>query len=229
MTVTPVTSDDYSSAILESLAESSSSSSSSSSSAEEIYTTWIAILAAQLQNQDPTDPVDPSEFTNQLTSIASLEQQALTNETLNSLIDSVQGLESDSVLGYLGAEVTAVGDTAPLSNGDAEWQYALESDADEVTLKVLDTEGNVVYTTTGETSSGTHDFKWDGTTDDGGTAPDGAYQLVVEATDSAGDEVTASLYAKGTVTSVITTTSPPLLLMDDVAVPTSYITAIAAQ
>ena len=182
-----------------------------------------------MQNQDPTDPVDPAEFTSQLTSIASLEQQALTNDTLTSLITAVQGLESDSALGYLGAEITAYGDTAPLSNGDANWQYSLPTDADEVVIKVLDMDGNVVYTATGETSSGSHDFTWDGTTNDGGTAADGAYQLVIEASDEAGDEVTAAVYAKGTVTSVITTTSPPLLLMDDVAVPTSYIYAIAAQ
>lgn len=228
MTTTSVASDTYSSAILESLAATSTDD-STTSTAEEIYTTWIAILAAQLQNQDPTDPVDPSEFTSQLTSIASLEQQALTNETLTSLIDSVQGLEADSVLGYLGAEITAVGDTAPLSNGDASWQYSLSTDADEVTIKILDTDGNVVYTTTGDTSSGLHDFTWDGSTDDGGIAADGAYQLVVEAADSAGDEVSATLYVKGTVTSVITTTSPALLLMDDVAVPTSYVASIATQ
>ncbi len=228
MTATSVASDSYSSAILESLAATSSDS-STTTTAEEIYSTWIAILAAQLQNQDPTDPVDPSEFTNQLTSIASLEQQALTNETLTSLLTSVQGVESDSALGYLGASITAYGDTAPLSNGTAEWEYTLSTEADEVVLNVVDEDGNVVYTVSGETGAGTHEFSWDGTTNDGDTAEDGAYQLVVEAVDGDGDELTPTLYAKGTITSVDTSTSPATLLMDDVAVPTSYIVSLAVQ
>ena len=97
-------------------------------------------------------------------------------------------------------------------------------------IKVLDTDGNVVYTTTGETSSG-HPMISPGTAPPTtvGRRPTAPYQLVIEAADSAGDEVTSTIYSKGTVTSVITTTSPPLLLMDDVAVPTSYITAVSAQ
>ncbi len=228
MTTTSVASDTYSSAILESLAATSTDD-STTSTAEEIYTTWIAILAAQLQNQDPTDPVDPSEFTSQLTSIASLEQQALTNETLTSLLTAVQGVEADSALAYLGAEITAYGDTAPLSGGTAEWEYSLPETADEVTLYVLDEDGNIVYSAEGSTSAGTHEFTWDGVTSDGETAADGAYQLVVEAVDSDGNEITPTLYAQGTITSVDTSTSPATLLMDGISVPTSYIVSMAVQ
>jgi flagellar basal-body rod modification protein FlgD len=226
METTSVTSSDYSSAVLSALS-SSSDSSTTSTSAEELYNSWISILCAQLENQDPTNPVDATEFTNQLTSIASLEQQALTNETLGSLLTLVSGLQGDSLAGYIGSKITAYGDTAPLSDGSAEWQYDLDSTAESVTIKVLDEDGNVVYTTTGETGAGTHEFTWDGTTDDGKIAPDGAYQLVVEATDASGDDVSATLYACGTVTGVDLTGNTATLLMDGISVPGSYVVSVS--
>lgn len=226
METTSVTSSDYSSAVISALT-SSDSSSTTSTSAEELYNSWISILCTQLENQDPTNPVDATEFTNQLTAIASLEQQALTNETLGSLLSLVSGLQGDSLAGYIGSNITAYGDTAPLSDGSAEWQYDLESTAETVTISVLDADGNVVYSTTGETTAGTHEFTWDGTTDDGEIAPDGAYQLVVEATDADGEDVSATLYACGTVTGVDLTGDTATLMMDGVSVPGSYVVSVS--
>lgn len=226
MTTTSVTSDDYSSAILSSLA--STDSTSTSSDAEELYNTWISLLATQLQNQDPTDPVDTAEFTSQLVSLSSLEQQALTNETLSSLLTTMEGIEGQSLASYLGMDITAYGDTVSLSGGTADWEYELSSEADEVVLSVMDEDGNVVYTTEGDTSAGKHGFTWDGTTSGSETAADGAYQLVVEAVDADGDEVSTTTYACGTVTSVDMTADSPTLLMGDVEVPLSYLISVSA-
>jgi flagellar basal-body rod modification protein FlgD len=225
METTSVASSDYSSTILSSLT-SSSSSSSTTSDAEDIYSTWISILCTQLENQDPTDPVDSTEFTSQLASIASLEQQVLTNDTLSSLLTAIEDMGGDSLIDYVGSTVTAYGDTTSLSDGSATWEYDLGSEADSVTLSVLDEDGNVVYTAEGSTASGTHTFTWDGTTDDGETAADGAYQLVVEATDADGDAVDTTLYAVGKVTAVDMTDDT--LLMGNVSVPTAYVVSASA-
>lgn len=228
METTSVASGDYSAAILASLTSSSDSTSSSSSTsdAEDIYNTWITILCTQLENQDPTDPVDATEFTSQLASIASLEQQVLTNDTLSSLLTAVENMGSDSLVDYLGCTVTAYGDTTYLSDGSASWAYELETEAESVTISVLDEDGNVVYTTEGSTTAGSHTFTWDGTTDDGATAADGAYQLVVEATDADGDSVDTTLYAAGKVTAVDMTEDT--LLMGNVAVPLAYVVSASA-
>ncbi len=66
MDTTSVTSNDYSSAVLAALS-SSDSSSTTSTSATELYNSWISILCTQLEKQDPTNPVDATEFTSQLT------------------------------------------------------------------------------------------------------------------------------------------------------------------
>lgn len=226
METTSVASSDYSSAVLANLVSASSSDSSTTTDAEDIYNTWISVLCTQLENQDPTDPVDATEFTSQLASIASLEQQVLTNDTLSSLLTAVEGMNGGSLADYMGCTITAYGDTSYLSDGSARWEYDLESAADSVTISVLDEDGNVVYTTEGSTAAGANTFTWDGTTDDGETAADGAYRLVVEATDADGETVDGTLYAIGTVTSIDMTDDT--LLMGNVSVPVDYVVSAAA-
>jgi len=203
-----------------------STSSTSTSDAEDLYTTWITLLATQLQNQDPTNPVDATEFTGQLISLSALEQQALSNETLSSLLEVSEDLQTMSAYDYLGANITAYGDTANFTDGSAEWGYELDSSASTVTITVMDADGDTVYTTEGETSSGSHTFTWDGTTDSGGTAEDGTYQISVEATDSDGSAVDVTTTVNGTVTGAATMDGTVVLLMGDIAVPLSYLVSV---
>ena len=196
----------------------SSVSSSYQTSAEESYNMWISILATQLQNQDPTDPVDTTEYTNQLIGISQLEQQTLSNETMSDLLVSLQSVENDTSYGYLGEEITAMGDTAPLSNGSAEWIYDLPSEAMSVTLEVKDMDGNVIYTADGETASGAHSFEWDGTSDDGSIAEDAPYVLSVSAYNGDGEMMDTTQYVRGTVTNIANDGNETLLVMDGVSV-----------
>ncbi len=196
----------------------SSTTSTTQTSAEESYQMWISILATQLENQDPTDPVDTTEYTNQLIGISQLEQQTLSNETMSSLLVSLQSVENDTSYGYLGEEITALGDTAPLSDGTAKWIYDLPSDASSVVLEVQDTDGNVVYTVDGETSSGVHTFTWDGTSDDGSIAEDAPYVLSISAYNDDGELLDVTQYVQGTVTNIANDGTETLLVMDGVSV-----------
>ena len=195
-----------------------STAKTSTEDTEDLYNTWITILATQLQNQDPTDPVDATQFTSQLISLASLEQQSLTNDTLSSVLESVEALQADGAFNYLGATVTAVGQTAPLTDGSATWLYSLPSEAQEVTLTVTDQDGTTIYETEGETSAGTHTLTWDGTTDDGDIAEDGAYTLTVTAVDESGEEIEVDTYISGVVTGIGTDSDSKVLLLDSVYV-----------
>ena len=198
--------------------DTTSTATTATETAEDLYNTWITILATELQNQDPTDPVDTSQFTSQLISLASLEQQSLTNDTLSSVLEAVEALQADSAFNYLGATITAVGQTAPLTDGSATWLYNLASDAQEVTLTVTDQDGNTVYETEGETSAGTHTLTWDGTTDDGDIAEDGAYTLTVTAVDGTGESIEVDTYISGVVTGIGTDSDSKVLLLDSVYV-----------
>lgn len=198
---------------------SSSSSSSSTTSLASNYEMFMTLLLKQLEVQDPTNPVDTTEYTSQLVQYASLEQDVANGEKLDSLISAVNDLGYGSTgIGYLGRTVEASGDTTALQDGSASWEYDLDDDASSVTLTVTDENGKTVYTTTGETGEGTHSFSWDGTGSNGTTYSSGAYTLTVSAVDSAKASVGVDTRIKGTVTSVDNSSGSTVLNIGDVAI-----------
>ena len=84
-------------------ANSASSTSGSSSSAGTDgtlnYNEFRQPLVAQLQNQDPTNPTDPTTFVSQLASFSSVEQQVNTNSILNSLLTQTAISQAPSLVG----------------------------------------------------------------------------------------------------------------------------------
>lgn len=195
-------------------------------SSEELYNTWITLLAAELEHQDPTDPVDTTEYTSQLMSLSQIEQQSLTNDTLEALLNMAQSVESDGANSYLGRTVTAEGDRAPMADGQAEWVYALDSEASSVTIEVSDLNGNLVYTAEERNqASGNHQFAWDGTTNSGKQANDGAYVLSVSAIGTDGQAVNTDTSIRGKVTAIDASGADVNLLLGNVSVPKNSVSA----
>jgi flagellar basal-body rod modification protein FlgD len=81
------------------------------------YQTFLTLLTTQLQNQDPTSPLDTSQFTSQLTQMTGVEQQLLSNQLLQQLVSAQGGLPQAA--GLIGKTVTAPGATssAPAISG----------------------------------------------------------------------------------------------------------------
>lgn len=212
-------------------ATTSTSSTSTSTSALSNYDTFISLLCAQLQYQDPLDPADTSEFTSQLVQYSNLEQQMSTNDKLDEVINTLSSLSLSNGTGYLGHTVEAEGDEISVEDDgtvDAGWVYDLDDTAASVTLTVTDSDGNVVWSGEGETASGRHSFEWDGTDSDGNTVDGGAYTLTVSAADSSGDTVDSTTYVSGTVTAVSSVDDTAVVEMGDMAIALSAITRLAA-
>lgn len=146
------------------------------------YETFLALLTAQLKNQDPTAPVDSNAFTAQLVQMSGVEQQLLTNDLLQALVSQNAGGLSNGVA-YIGKTVTAAWAAAELKGGEANWSYELARDASSATLEVVDSTGKVVWTGPApDAKAGIHDFKWDGKTTSGAQLPDGGvYTLRISA------------------------------------------------
>lgn len=163
--------------------------------------TFLKLLTTQLQYQDPLDPMDTAEFTNQLVQYSSVEQAIQTNSKLENLLAlNVANLGAQAV-SYIGKTVQVLGDVMPLTDGKAKAGYTLDKDAASVTITVKDMKGKVVYTTTGEATAGTHEFKWDGKDSQGNQLPDDAYQVVVNAKPNKGEgdvNVTTTIFGKVT-------------------------------
>ncbi len=137
------------------------------------FDTFLTILTAQIQNQDPLEPMDSSQFTEQLVQFSGVEQQIRVNSQLETLIRVTNSNAGASLSGYLGqqAEIDSAG--AQYTGDPVNWRYTLPSDAAKATITVTDASGKVLYskTATGDDlKAGPHDFAWDGELNDGGTA-----------------------------------------------------------
>jgi flagellar basal-body rod modification protein FlgD len=166
------------------------------------FDTFLTLLTAQLQNQDPLDPVDSSKFTDQLVQFSQVEQQIETNDRLERLLDNQAAGSAGAALGYLGRTAEVKGATTQLADGEARWGYELDRAAANVTLTVTDNVGRVVFETRRPGSTGAQSFVWDGRDLDGRERPAGAYRLSVKASDAADDEVKATISVREKITGV---------------------------
>jgi len=184
----------------------------------ENFDTFLTLLTAQLKNQDPLEPMDTGEFTQQLVQFSSVEQSISQNQNLETLIALTQASASGSTVGYLGQTVEAAGDTAKLENGSAHWSYDVARTAHEVTLNIYDNGGGVVFTADGEPGAGSHNVLWGGVNNNGEILPDGMYRLEVVAKDTAGNTITTDTMTTGRVTAIDFSGSEPTLTVNGLSV-----------
>lgn len=179
---------------------------------------FLNLLVTQLQNQDPLDPMDATEFTSQLVQFASVEQQIYANANLEQLVSLQNSNQNVAMVNYLGTTIEAFGNMVNLSDGSAEFSYTLATNANDATISIRDTDGKVVYTESAETESGIHYFTWDGKDANGIQKADGPYTVTVSALDAQGKLISVSQTVIGRVTGASTVEGAPYLFMGDVGV-----------
>jgi len=152
-------------------------------SASDLQSSFLTLLAAQLKNQDPTNPLQNNELTTQLAQISTLSGIEKLNTTLGSIsgqIDNSQSLAASNLIGHgvmiPGTKVLAGKETT------TPFGVELQQPADKVTVTITDASGAVVRTIEiGALKAGVHSFTWDGSMTDGTSAPDGAYNVSIAA------------------------------------------------
>lgn len=193
----------------------SSTSSTSTSTLSSSYDAFLQLLCAELENQNPLDPLDSTEFVTQLAQYSALEQQISTNDKLAEVLTALDSFSSSSAVSYIGLTVEAESDSVTVDAGEgATFVYELDAAADEVEITIEDADGNTVWSGSGETASGRHTLEWDGLDEDGNAVPAGTYTITVNATDSSGNAIDTATYLKGTVTGVDTSSGSTVLEID---------------
>jgi flagellar basal-body rod modification protein FlgD len=165
------------------------------------FQTFLKLLMTQLQNQDPTSPLDTNEFTSQLVQFASVEQQINTNTSLGSLIQLTQSgqlLQSSSMVGH---SVLVTSDHLPLQNSRGAVEFSAAA-AGPAAISITTDAGTKVLDTTVSATAGSNVWNWDGKNSAGATMPDGSYHIVVTGADASGATAVLPLEAAGTVTGV---------------------------
>lgn len=190
----------------------------------EDFSQFLNLLTIQLQNQDPLNPMDTTEFTNQLVAFTGVEQQINTNQKLDSLVSLQLGNAMGSALGYVGMDVSYVSSEFHYDGTNAqETAYALDDQAVGGKIRIYSEAGALVYETDVATSAGKHDFTWDGKDKNGNPAPAGTYEIKIDAIGVDGKNVGYSTVVSGRVRGVETQDGLIYLLVGERAVSTGNV------
>jgi flagellar basal-body rod modification protein FlgD len=209
-------------------AGSSSTDTSTTPGIADNFQTFLTLLTTQLQNQNPLDPLDTNQFTQQLVQFAGVEQQLKSNDQLKSMLDLQKSSASTEALVYVGQNVAVDGATAQYDTS-ATWNLTAAKDTSNSTVSIANAAGNVVYTGNFALKSGGATFVWDGKGNDGTQYPPGAYTISASGKDQNGQTVAISTEVQGVVDSVDLTSSPPLLSIGGANYTTDKIKRVVRQ
>jgi flagellar basal-body rod modification protein FlgD len=174
------------------------------------FQTFLTLLTTQLKNQNPLDPLDTNQFTQQLVQFAQVEQQLKQNEQLSTLISIEKTAQATTALAYVGQTVAVDGQTAALKNSSATWSFQVPKPVN-ASVTVRSSTGQTVYTGSFTMNAGLQSFKWDGRDASGTKWPDGNYTLTITGKDASGQTVAVPSEVEGVVDSVDLTKTPPVL------------------
>jgi flagellar basal-body rod modification protein FlgD len=174
------------------------------------FQTFLQLLTTQLKNQNPMDPLDTNQFTQQLVQFAQVEQQMKSNSQLEALLNLEKAAQSTVALAYVGQTVVVDGSTTALGSTGATWTVT-QAKPSTTKVVVTDSTGQTAYTGTFAMQAGTQNFTWDGKGNDGRTWPAGNYTLTATATDASGQNVAVSTEIQAVVDSVDVSKDPPIL------------------
>jgi flagellar basal-body rod modification protein FlgD len=159
---------------------------------------FFKMMIAQLQHQDPLNPLDGTDFTAQLAQFSSLEQLSNMNDQLETLGLYQSSLNNSQAISLIGKEITAMGNVIKVDGASADLAYNLSEGAEKVIISVYDDGGNLVDTLEpGSQQEGENSVTWDC----GGVAS-GNYIFEVSASDANGDAISAYTLITGEVTGI---------------------------
>ncbi|SDZ79935.1 flagellar basal-body rod modification protein FlgD [Desulfuromusa kysingii] len=204
----------------------SSSITGSNSLGEEDF---LTLLVAQLENQDPLDPQDNTEFIAQLAQFSSLEAQTSTNDKLDTLIAAQSSSERSEAYSLLGQEVIVASDSFYLQGEDLEIGLNLAQSATAANLNIVDDDGKTVASfSLNNLQEGNNFVPWDGCNSAGEPLAKGTYHLDIEAYNSAGQTLDSQSMIKVRVDEVELDSSGSILVTDAGDIPISGVSSVVS-
>lgn len=187
------------------------------------FDTFLKLLTTQMQNQDPLQPMDSTQFVAQLASFSAVEQQIRTNDQLENIMGVLSG-GNGGLAQWIGREVQAPV-SADFAGDPVEVGVAAVDGADMSLLVVRNDFGSVVSRVQVDPSGGS--VTWDGTTTGGTTAATGRYSFSLESYEG---ENLLGTEAGSVFTAVeevrIVDGSPVLVVSDGSQIPAADVTAV---
>src|SRR5438309_1111191 len=192
------------------------------------FQTFLTLLTTQLKNQNPLDPLDTNQFTQQLVQFAQVEQQLKQNDQLATLISIEKSAQATTALAFVGSTVAIDGTTAALTKGQATWSFNVPKPV-SATITIQSANGQTAYSGTFTMNAGTQSFTWDGRDGKGAQWPDGNYTILITGKDASGQTVAIPSEIEGVVDSVDLSKNPPLLSIGDQTFPLDKIKRVVKR
>ena len=175
------------------------------------FTAFLRLLTTQLQNQNPLEPLDTNQFTQQLVQFAQVEQQLRSNDQLETLVSLQKSTQASAALDFVGKTVVISGATTHLgSSGNSVWTFSAPKPA-SATVTIRDASGQTAFSSNYSINSGRQDFVWDGRGTNGQRWPAGNYTMTITAKDANGQTVAITTDVQGIVDSADLSQTPPVL------------------
>ncbi len=191
---------------------------------------FLRLFVAQLENQNPLDPQDGSEFVAQLAQFTTVEQSAETNRRLGDILAGQMSASNAALAGFVGKTGTIAADHVSVSDrGQGFPAVGLELDqpAAKVEVVIRDAGGNQVKRLDlGPQPAGKLSVPWDGTLDTGAKLAEGNYQIEVTATSADGTAVQASPTISGLIEAIDFINGVPRLRLGAVSAAPSDVLSI---
>jgi flagellar basal-body rod modification protein FlgD len=185
------------------------------------------MLMTQLQNQDPTSPLDSNQFTSELVQFSSVEQQINTNTDLTQLIQLTQASQVEQSSSMIGKPVTVTSTQLSLQNSTAAINFNTTT-AEPVAIGVYNSAGAEVQSATLTSTAGSNTWTWNGQNAAGNTLADGAYTVTVTALGTNGATSQVPFTVTGTATSVQNNSGTVQLQMGGLTVPFSSVVSVGS-
>lgn len=175
---------------------------------------FLKLMIAQIKNQDPLQPMDPTQYVSQLATFSQLEQQTETNKQLATVSSAVSAVMSRADLSYIGMDVESKLDIFAYKGNPTDFRY-VTSGSDKVEIVITNEKGETVRTVEGSAESGEQEFTWDGRDDNGQLAANGNYKIAIKAVDGEGNAVQSVVSMRGIIKEVITENGVSVLVYEN--------------
>lgn len=189
---------------------------------------FLKLLIAQLQNQDPLQPMDNQEFAAQLATFNSLGQLIEINDKLGTLQSSQGSMNQYNATSLIGKEIVSNSNQVSLpSEGSAKIGFQLAANAARVVVNLRSGAGELVrQVDAGAQNAGARSVVWNGADGAGRRLASGPYSFEVIAVDAGGNRVATTGQIVGRVTGVKLDGAEPILDVGGIEVPLSGVTTV---
>jgi len=153
---------------------------------------FMTLLLVELQNQDPTEPMDSDKILSQTSQLATLESTDKTNKALEDLAAAMSASSDFTAVSAIGKTADLGSNAITYTEGEnATFEMYFASDVESGNVEILDSNGNVISTIPVEQGeAGLYTYTWDGRDSAGNSVDEGIYYVTASYTNSEGESLT---------------------------------------